>query len=112
MNGWKGNLTEEINDNPRELFTHEDYVTMVHENGPNLTHDYANQNTVEDTRMMAFFDSLVTREIEGWTSDKNMESDKNSEHSSDGSSRRTSTETSDSESVTNNKSANGRMFIQ
>lgn len=34
-----------------------------------MTHDYSQQSTVEDPRMMAFFDSLVQREIEGWSSE-------------------------------------------
>lgn len=111
--GWKGSLTEETNDNPRELFTHDEYVSLVNASGPNITHDYANQNTFEDTRMMAFFDSLVTREIEGWKSDPNSESDKSSEHSSDGSSRPTSTETSDSEDgVFHCETSNGRLKIK
>lgn len=34
-----------------------------------MTHDYSHQSTREDPRMMAFFDSLVQREVEGWTSE-------------------------------------------
>lgn len=34
-----------------------------------MTHDYSHQSTREDPRMMAFFDSLVQREIEGWSSE-------------------------------------------
>lgn len=34
-----------------------------------MTHDYSHQSTREDPRMMAFFDSLVQREIEGWNSE-------------------------------------------
>ncbi len=34
-----------------------------------MSHDYSNQSTEEDPRMMAFFDSLVQRELEGWSSD-------------------------------------------
>jgi len=34
-----------------------------------MTHDYSHQSTKEDPRMMAFFDSLVQREIEGWSSE-------------------------------------------
>lgn len=43
------------------------------------------------------FDSLVQREIEGWISNDNSDSDKSSVHSSDGSSRRTSTLQSESD---------------
>lgn len=34
-----------------------------------MTHDYSHQSTREDPRMMAFFDSLVQREVEGWSSE-------------------------------------------
>ena len=34
-----------------------------------MSHDYSNQSTEEDPRMMAFFDSLVQRELEGWSTD-------------------------------------------
>lgn len=43
------------------------------------------------------FDSLVQREIEGWNSHNNSDSEKSSVHSSDGSSRRTSTLQSESD---------------
>lgn len=33
-----------------------------------ISHDYSDQSTQEDSRMMAFFDSLIQREIEGWDS--------------------------------------------
>lgn len=40
-----------------------------------MSHDYSHQSTKEDPRMMAFFDSLVQREIEGWLSeDESFES--------------------------------------
>lgn len=35
-----------------------------------ISHNYADQSTSEDPRMMAFFDSLVQREIEGWSADE------------------------------------------
>lgn len=41
--------------------------------GSGLSHDYANQSVQEDPRMMAFFDSLVRREIEGWSSDSDSD---------------------------------------
>ena len=37
--------------------------------GQFMTHDYSHQSTREDPRMMAFFDSLVQREVEGWSSE-------------------------------------------
>ncbi|XP_072929778.1 uncharacterized protein [Epargyreus clarus] len=53
----RGTLLEEAqgSDNPREVYSHEDYVSLVHLSG---------QSTSEDPRMMAFFDSLVQRELE------------------------------------------------
>lgn len=60
-----------------------------------MTHDYSNQNTNEDPRMMAFFDYLVQQEIEGW----NSESSESSDHSSENSSRPDS-QTSDTEPPT------------
>ena len=50
----------------------------------NMTHDYSNQNTHEDPRMIAFFDYLVQQEIEGWSSESPNQS---SDHTSDNSSR-------------------------
>ena len=51
------------------MFSHEDYINLVLETGQFVTHDYSHQSVQEDPRMMAFFDSLVQRDIEGWTSD-------------------------------------------
>lgn len=39
-----------------------------------MTHDYTEASTEEDPRMMAFFDSLVQRELEGWSSDDTLSS--------------------------------------
>lgn len=111
MDNWTGSLTEEAQgpENPREVFTHEEYISLVNENSnsyfqlvynflnnlQNMTHDYSNQNTNEDPRMMAFFDYLVQQEIEGW----NSESSESSDHSSENSSRPDS-QTSDTEPTT------------
>ncbi len=35
-----------------------------------MSHDYSQQSMDEDPRMMAFFDSLVQRELEGWSTDE------------------------------------------
>jgi WD repeat-containing protein 22 len=40
-----------------------------------MSHDYSHQSTKEDPRMMAFFDSLVQREIEGWSSEESVSSE-------------------------------------
>ncbi|XP_059053238.1 uncharacterized protein LOC131847638 isoform X2 [Achroia grisella] len=62
----RGTLLEEAqgSDNPREIYSHEDYVSLVHHSGQHISHNYAEQSTSEDPRMMAFFDSLVQRELE------------------------------------------------
>jgi len=52
----------------REVFSHDEYIGLVLRTGATMTHDYTNQSTDENPRMMAFFDSLVQREIEGWSS--------------------------------------------
>jgi WD repeat-containing protein 22 len=51
------------------VFTHDEYIGLVLRSGQFMTHDYSHQSTKEDPRMMAFFDSLVQREIEGWSSE-------------------------------------------
>ncbi|KAL7016125.1 hypothetical protein ACKWTF_009929 [Chironomus riparius] len=84
LDQWTGSLTETQIDNVREVFTHEEYISLVHSNGQNMTHDYSNQNTNEDPRMIAFFDYLVQQEIEGWSSESSNQS---SDHTSENSSR-------------------------
>lgn len=61
-----------------------------------MTHDYSHQSTDEDQRMMAFFDSLVQREIESWSledmptpqspsdSENNNATDRNNQSDSEG----------------------------
>ncbi|RWS22612.1 DDB1- and CUL4-associated factor 5-like protein [Leptotrombidium deliense] len=58
----------------RKVYSHEDYINLVLESGQFMSHDYSHQSVQEDPRMMAFFDSLVQRDIEGWTSDSTEES--------------------------------------
>ncbi|KAL4717930.1 hypothetical protein ACJJTC_001348 [Scirpophaga incertulas] len=62
----RGSLLEEAqgSDNPREIYSHEDYVSLVHNSGIFISHNYAEQSTTEDPRMMAYFDSLVQRDLE------------------------------------------------
>jgi hypothetical protein len=73
-----------------------------------MTHDYSHQSVQEDPRMMAFFDSLVQRDIEGWTSSSDDESDEEEEPHSwykyfnairNGGSQSSSSDESDPESV-------------
>lgn len=113
IDGWTGALSDEVSgcENPRNVFSYEEYLSLMNSSGQNMTHDYSNQNTTEDPRMMAFFDSLVQREIEGWNSNDNSESDRSSQHSSDGSSRPTSTESSGSDTVSNYITTNGMLIL-
>ena len=60
--------------NNRKVYSHEDYINLVLESGQFMTHDYSHQSVSEDPRMMAFFDSLVQRDIEGWTSESSDDS--------------------------------------
>ncbi|XP_028921500.1 DDB1- and CUL4-associated factor 5 isoform X1 [Ornithorhynchus anatinus] len=71
--GCSGDLDGRIEDDSRCLYTHEEYISLVLNSGSGLSHDYANQSVQEDPRMMAFFDSLVRREIEGWSSDSDSD---------------------------------------
>ncbi|XP_046402157.1 DDB1- and CUL4-associated factor 5 isoform X2 [Ischnura elegans] len=68
--GSSGGLAKEAEscEKQRKVYTHEEYISLVLRSGQFMSHDYSNQSTREDPRMMAFFDSLVQREIEGWGS--------------------------------------------
>lgn len=63
------------NDLSRKVYSHEEYINLVLESGQFMTHDYSHHSVQEDPRMMAFFDSLVQRDIEGWTSDSSDTTD-------------------------------------
>nr|XP_057912294.1 DDB1- and CUL4-associated factor 5 [Doryrhamphus excisus] len=68
-----GDLDGHVEDKSRSLYTHEEYISLVLNSGSGLSHDYVSQSIQEDPRMMAFFDSLVRREIEGWSSDSDSD---------------------------------------
>ncbi|KAM4541960.1 DDB1- and CUL4-associated factor 5 [Odontesthes bonariensis] len=68
-----GDLEGHVEDKSRSLYTHEEYISLVLNSGSGLAHDYVSQSIQEDPRMMAFFDSLVRREIEGWSSDSDSD---------------------------------------
>ncbi|KAM6912986.1 DDB1- and CUL4-associated factor 5 [Xenentodon cancila] len=68
-----GDLEGRVEDRSRSLYTHEEYISLVLNSGSGLSHDYVSQSIQEDPRMMAFFDSLVRREIEGWSSDSDSD---------------------------------------
>ncbi|XP_066959054.1 DDB1- and CUL4-associated factor 5-like isoform X2 [Macrobrachium rosenbergii] len=59
----------------RRVYTYEEYIGLVMESGQDVNHDYSHGSTDEDPRMMAFFDSLVQRELEGWTSNTDLSDD-------------------------------------
>ena len=61
-------------DSGRAAMRHIDYLEMMLRNGHAMAHDYSHQSTDEDPHMIAFFDSLVRRERDGWTSDEDDES--------------------------------------
>jgi len=61
-------------DGGRTAMRHIDYLEMMLRNGHAMAHDYSHQSTDEDPHMIAFFDSLVRRERDGWTSDEEDES--------------------------------------
>ncbi|XP_076063729.1 uncharacterized protein LOC143038430 [Oratosquilla oratoria] len=71
--GLAGSVTN--SDMTRRVYTHDEYITLVLEIGQNVSHDYSHGSTEEDPRMMAFFDSLVQREVEGWTSNTDLSDD-------------------------------------
>lgn len=71
--GSLGDLEGRVEDRSRSLYTHEEYISLVLNSGSGLSHDYVSQSIQEDPRMMAFFDSLVRREIEGWSSDSDSD---------------------------------------
>ena len=57
---------------PRKMFSHQQYINLVINTGTGATglaHDYSTQSTGEDPRMIAFFDSLVQREVDRSFSD-------------------------------------------
>ncbi|XP_077395305.1 DDB1- and CUL4-associated factor 5 [Festucalex cinctus] len=68
-----GDLDGCAEDTCRSLYTHEEYISLVLNSGSGLSHDYVSQSIQEDPRMMAFFDSLVRRELEGWSSDSDSD---------------------------------------
>lgn len=53
----------------RRIFQHGDYLDMVVDSNDMRLEDYSERSTEEDTRMLAFFDTLVQREIAGVTTE-------------------------------------------
>ena len=65
--------SDTVNDE-RLVFTHEEYINLVLRSGLLVSHDYSLQSLDEDPRMMAFFDSLVQREVENLSSEDDTSS--------------------------------------
>lgn len=61
----------------RNAYSHEEYIHMVLQAGSFLSHDYSNGSMDEEPCMIAFFDSLIQREIEQSVegADEDQESD-------------------------------------
>ncbi|KAF5292282.1 hypothetical protein FQA39_LY03316 [Lamprigera yunnana] len=79
IGNWEGALLKEHTDAPRSVYSHDDYIYLVGHTGQRISHDYSDQSTQEDSRMMAFFDSLIQREIEGWDSQSEVAPSSDSE---------------------------------
>lgn len=67
----------------RNAYSHEEYIHMVLQAGSFLSHDYTNGSTDEEPCMIAFFDSLIQREIEQSVDDED-ETSSDSNKSDDG----------------------------
>ncbi|CAG9762135.1 unnamed protein product [Ceutorhynchus assimilis] len=81
MGPWTGSLLKEYSEPSRIIYTHQDYAELVGSSGERISHDYSDQSTYEDSKMMAFFDALIQREIEGWASSEETQT---SDSDSDG----------------------------
>ncbi|ELU11233.1 hypothetical protein CAPTEDRAFT_181641 [Capitella teleta] len=64
--GGSGGITSDVDKTNRGIYSHEQYINLVRRTGAVMSHDYRHQSTEEDPCMMAFFDSLIQRELEGW----------------------------------------------
>ncbi|XP_026690017.2 DDB1- and CUL4-associated factor 5 [Ciona intestinalis] len=60
-NGCIGRASDDV---VRSLYNRNEYLRLVLETGSPLAHDYAFEDTVEDPRMMAFFDSLLQHDMD------------------------------------------------
>ena len=59
----------------RQVYSHDEYIRLVMRSDSLVSHDYSNQSVEENPQMMAFFDSLVQREIEGFEGSSSSSSD-------------------------------------
>lgn len=52
LEDWTGSLSEDGPINTRDIFSHEEFLSLSH-SGQSNTHDYSHQDTAEDSQMMA-----------------------------------------------------------
>ncbi|KAI4466878.1 wd repeat domain-containing family [Holotrichia oblita] len=68
IGSWSGSLLTDNCDAQRTVYSKDDYNSIIGPSTPRISHDYSDQSTQEDLRMMAFFDSLIQNEIQNWNS--------------------------------------------
>lgn len=51
-------------ESPRQMFTRQQYFSLMTSTGSALSHDYSDKSKEEDPRMLAFFDSFIQREVD------------------------------------------------
>nr|CAB3236295.1 DDB1- and CUL4-associated factor 5-like [Phallusia mammillata] len=56
-------LGHTLGSSSRPLYTRNEYINLVLHSGTSLTHNYENESTAEDPRMIAFFDSLIQHDV-------------------------------------------------
>lgn len=70
MENWQGDLQDDVagSNGQREIYTQDQYRLMLQDMNYSLVNSLspAQDDTSEDTRMLAFFDCLVQRDIENW----------------------------------------------
>lgn len=59
---------------PRKRYSHNEYIELILESS-SMIHDYHTENTQEDPKMLAFFDSLVQHEADEHASDTSASDD-------------------------------------
>ena len=67
----------------RQVYSHDEYIRLVMRSDSLVSHDYSNQSVEENPQMMAFFDSLLQREIEGFEGSNSSSSSSSGEDAND-----------------------------
>ncbi|XP_076635534.1 uncharacterized protein LOC143348805 isoform X2 [Colletes latitarsis] len=110
--GCLGGLKKDVGsrERQRKIFTHNEYIGLVLRSGQFITHDYSHQSTGEDPRMMAFFDSLVQREIGDWSYEHTTSAPETTSDSENNSTTGLTYSTTDSDGlVTSRRSSRDRV---